>query len=142
MAYRAAADTSNPWTPLDTQAPMGLNLGTRYGQDNFPLPYGQGDWRRVMRTTKRSTNLSGFYQKDSFVLPYGQWTHSRRRTSSCSCPGNPTPSKMATKMAASISAPAPVVSVAPSQQNPCGGSLAAGLAIGAGILWAAYNLLK
>jgi hypothetical protein len=141
MAYRQPADTSSPWLPASMQGHIGPRLGTAYGEYTFPLPHGgMADWRK---------SLSGFYQQDSFVLPHGQWPHTRRRAaSSCCCPetqGNPTPSKMATKMAQSIAAPAAPVFRLPADVGPpdqgCG-SLAAGITTGVLLLWGAYQLLK
>lgn len=144
MAYRTAADTTNPWLPPTPHIASGGALGASYGKENFPLPYGQGDWRKVLG---RQNALSGFYQKDSFPLPYGQWSHSRRRSSgSCSgsCGGHPTPSKMATMMAQSLHAPAAITvgpAVAPPDGTTCG-SLATGIAIGAGLLFLASKFLR
>jgi hypothetical protein len=139
MAYRAGADTSNPWLPAGTQAHVGRRLASAYEDARFPLPHGSSAaWRREIG------GLSGFYQKDHFVLPYGHWNHARRKSvaPACGCNGNPTPSKMATKMAQCIKSPALLpVAAAPPPQSDCT-PLAIGIGVGAFLIFAASAIAK
>jgi hypothetical protein len=56
MAYTARSSTANPWTPPNTQQPVGhqvarwKGLGSFYqGGQHFPLPYGQEPWQLQLR---------------------------------------------------------------------------------------------